>query len=110
MTRILLIETASPKRVCHKLEQILNTGGLPEAGDQHPLSRKQSSGVFRDQRGITVYPFTGREGHRLPKELDGKKFDVIYAFWTGEKRYRRMKLLALRLKAPSAAYNRGRWE
>ena len=39
--------------------------------------------------------------HRLPKELDGKEFDVIYAFWTGEKRYRRIKLLALRLKAPA---------
>jgi hypothetical protein len=96
MTRILLIETASPLRVCHKLEQILNAGALPRP-EISILCRESSRAVFPDQRGITVYPFADGEGHRLPEELNRKKFDTIYVFWTGERRYRRIKLLALRL-------------
>jgi hypothetical protein len=100
MTRILLIETASPLRVCHKLEQILNAGALPKP-EISILCRESSRTVFPDQRGITAYPLTGRGGHRYPEELNRKKFDAIYVFWTGEKRYRRIKLLALRFKTPA---------
>jgi hypothetical protein len=98
MTRILLVETASPKRVCHKLEQILKAAGSPEP-EISVLCRESSREAFPDLPGITIYPTTGSDDLRLLTELNKKRFDVIYAFWTGEKQYRRIKLLALQLRA-----------
>ncbi len=101
MTRILLVETASPKRICQKVEQILNAGAYldPEIAI---LCSETSLPVFMKQPGVNVYPWTGRGKHRTLRELKQKKFDVLYAFWTGETQYRRMKFLALRLRVKQA--------
>ncbi len=98
MKRILLVETASPKRVCHELNRILRAAVSPEP-EISVLCLESSRAAYPDHSGITLYALADRGKGRLPDELAGKSFDVEYAFWTGEKRYRRMKLLALRLKA-----------
>ncbi|MBN1569909.1 MAG: hypothetical protein JXA73_18840 [Acidobacteria bacterium] len=98
MKRILIIETASPKRIRHKLDQILKTAVSPKP-DVGILCRESNRAAYRDRPGVAIYALADDEEHALPKELEGKIFDTVYAFWTGEKRYRRMKLLAWRLKA-----------
>lgn len=98
MTRILLVETAAPKRICQKVEQILNAGAYPEP-EIAVLCRESSREVFLKLSGVKVYSLTAPEKHRTLEELNRKKLDVVFAFWTGEKQYRRMKLMALRLKA-----------
>jgi hypothetical protein len=98
MTRILLVETASPKRICHKLEQILRDAIFPEP-EISILCYEGSRAAYPDYPGITIYSLADHKSHQIPKEIQNNKFDVIYFFWTGEKRYRQSKLLALRLKA-----------
>jgi len=98
MTRILLVETASPKRICRKAEQILSAGAYPDP-EIAILCRENHSRAFLKLSGVTVYCFTAEEKNHTLKELNQKRFDVVVAFWTGEKQYRGMKLLALRLKA-----------
>ncbi len=98
MTRILLVETASPKRVLYKLRQILDMDLHPQP-DISVLCRESSRSAFAAQVGPTIIPYTDPLAPTLLKELNKKKFDVLYAFWTGERQYRRMKMMALRLKA-----------
>jgi hypothetical protein len=98
MTRILLVETASPKRICHKLEQILDSAAVSKP-EISILCRESSKAAFQNRPGITLYFTEGRENDHLRRELNKKKFDAVYSFWTGERQYRRLKLLALRLKA-----------
>jgi hypothetical protein len=98
MTRILLVETASPKRVTSKLKQILDTAASPKP-EISILCRKSSRRAFPDQPGLTIHVLAERDIASQLKELNHKSFDALYAFWTGEKQYRQMKWLALRLKA-----------
>jgi hypothetical protein len=97
MTRILLVETATPKRIFQKAEQILSADVYPEP-EITVLCRESSRKIFWRLPGVEVYSPAARERHRTLKELNQKKFDVVFAFWTGERQYRRMKLLALRLR------------
>jgi hypothetical protein len=98
MTRILLVETASPKRVASKLKQILDSAASPKP-EISILCRESSRPAFPDQPGLTIYTVADHGRRRPLEELNNKKFDVLYAFWTGERQYRGMKLLALRVKA-----------
>ena len=95
MTRTLLIETASPKRVRRKAEQMLadgSTGLTILCGDK--------PGAVQSYRGIGDVEIIGLPpGKRslTARDLRERGFDTIHVFWTGEKRYRRMKWYALRL-------------
>jgi hypothetical protein len=98
MTRILLIQTASPKRICAKAEQILRAEPYPSL-EVFILCREKDRDRFRHLAQTTVCPLhrptLDGARHKLPRA----KFDRVLAFWTGEKRFRSWKLLALRLKA-----------
>src|SRR5512145_2167114 len=98
MKRILLVETASPRRVLHTVRQILDTD-LHSQPDICVLCRESSRSVFAKQAGLTIIPCADPSEPSFIKKINSNGFDVLYAFWTGEKDYRRMKLLALRLKA-----------
>ena len=98
MSRILLIETASPKRVASKVKQLLDKGMSPKP-EISILCRAGSRDQFPAQPGLSVHVLSERDRTGQLKALNQKKFDALYAFWTGEKQYRRIKLFALRLKA-----------
>jgi len=98
MTRILIVETASPGRIHHKLGQILESGVYPKP-EISLLCRPGALQEFSGLRNVKVYTLTTGRKLRIPRELDRKRFDFLYVFWTGEKEYRGMKLLSLRIKA-----------
>jgi hypothetical protein len=100
MTRLLLVETASPKRVRRKTEEIL-AGEAYNAPELTILCSDDSKTLryLSEIPGIHVVPLIKNRQRSIIEDLSGKNFDVLYVFWTGEKRYRRMKLLALRLRA-----------
>jgi hypothetical protein len=97
MTRILLIETASPKRICEKAQQILKSGAYPDP-EIFLLCDERSSHLFRQLPGVTVYALPKPCRRLAIKELAGNTFDVAFAFWTGEKRFRWWKFLCFRLR------------
>jgi hypothetical protein len=96
MTRVLLIETASPKRICEKAQQILKSGLYPDP-EVFVLCDERSSHHFRQLPGVTIYALPKPSRRLAIKALDGNTFDVVFAFWTGEKRFRWWKLLSFRL-------------
>jgi hypothetical protein len=98
MIRILLIETASPKRIREKVRQILKgeTGSNPEISI---LCHENNSRFYSDLSGVRLYPLCEHSNQSIAKELAQNRFDAAFEFWTGDKRYRRRKLLSLRLKA-----------
>ncbi|MDM7994252.1 MAG: hypothetical protein QUT30_01065 [Acidobacteriota bacterium] len=96
--RILLVETASPTRVLHTARQILAAAPDPKP-EISILCLERSRGAYAGQSGVATIPCTDPVAPDLIADLHRKNFDIVYAFWTGEKHYRRMKLLALRLKA-----------
>jgi hypothetical protein len=98
MTRILLVETASPKRICHKALQIHNEGALPEP-EISILCLESSVPAFQGLPGISLYPFKNRPDGRMLKEINAGNFDVLFVFWTGEEKFRKSKWRALQLKA-----------
>jgi hypothetical protein len=98
MTRILIVETASPKRVCHTALQIRNSGIISDP-EISILCRESNARAFQSLTGVQCLPIKSDANSRLSTEFGPGNFDVIYAFWTGEKKYHRMKLLALRLRA-----------
>jgi hypothetical protein len=98
MTRILIVETASAKRVCLKAEQILIAGVYPDP-EITLLCRESNRDVFMKLPRTEVHSFIAKTKRRTIHTLNHKNFDVAFVFWTGEIQYRRMKLLALRLKA-----------
>jgi hypothetical protein len=100
MTRILLIETASAKRICEKLRQILASKTYPDP-EISVLCAERNRPRYREFP-VTVWAVTVQSRRRIEEELAQKRFDVIFAFWTGEKRARRWKLLPIRLKPREA--------
>ncbi len=100
MTRILLVETASPRRVRKKAEEIL-AGGL-YADPEVVVLCGGDAATFRylaQIPGIRAIALDRENRRRIREDLNGRNFDVLYVFWTGESRYRHMKSFALRLKA-----------
>ena len=98
MTRSLIIETASPKRVREKAEQLLKSGTYP---DPEVLigCNERNRHKYEEVVGIKVHALAAPSRHSAIKELTGNRFDIAFAFWTGERQYRRWKLLGFRLKA-----------
>ncbi len=98
MTRILIVETAYPKRICHKVKQILEAATYPEP-EIVILCQASTRRAFSGLSGVEICTMASGERPRIPKELNRKNIDIVFAFWTGEKKYRWMKLLTLRIKA-----------
>jgi hypothetical protein len=100
MTRILLIETASPRRVRRKAEEIL-AGGSYTAPDITILCRPDASSVehLSVLSGARIVPLETYARKDILRELGRAPFDLAIVFWTGEKEYRAMKRTAFRIKA-----------
>jgi hypothetical protein len=99
MTRILLVETASPKRVRAKAEEIL-AGGIYADPQVIILCSDdlQTIRYLSDVQGAEILPLWEDQKKSVLRGLAGRTFDVQYTFWTGEKRYNRMKLAAMRIR------------
>jgi hypothetical protein len=98
MTRILIVETASPKRIVHKVEQIRNAGLYPES-EIDILCQPGTRQAYAGLPDVKIWATASGGKHRFPKELIRKRFDIVFAFWTGEKKYRWMKFRSLRINA-----------
>jgi len=98
MTQILILESAAPKRIIEKVCQLFETR---EHADPEVtiVCRKSSLSLLSVLDGVKIRPVDSDVHEQIPEELRRKTYDVAYAFWTGEKKYRRMKRLAVRLKA-----------
>lgn len=100
MTLIMLLETASPIRVRKTAETILRGGVYPEPKLTILCSHDPATvQYFRQIPGTDVVPLPQKSLGHLLAELRFQRFDVLRVFWTGEKKYRRMKFLSLRLPA-----------
>jgi hypothetical protein len=97
MTRILIVQTASPKRICAKAEQLLKTGMYPDL-ELFILCNEKDGRRFRNLPQTTVLPMQFASPNKTVHDLLRATFDLTFVFWTGEKKYRPWKLLALRLK------------
>ena len=96
--RILVVETASPKRVRRTVEEILAGGAEPELTllcGADPAT----AAYFSEIPGIRVVSLPEKNSGGILRDLRRRQFDILHIFWTGEKKYRFMKLLALRLRA-----------
>jgi hypothetical protein len=101
MTRVLLLQTATARRVRARAEEILAGRVYPDPDltllcDDDP----ETLAYFREAGRLRIVPFTRKARRRILRDLRESRFDVLVAFWTGEKRYRRRKLLPFRLEAP----------
>jgi len=99
MTRILLIETASPKRVFEKAQKILESGTYINPEVFILCDEKKSRHSYAPLQGVKVLALFAPSYYRSIPELTQSPFDVAFAFWTGEKRFRGWKRLVSRLKA-----------
>ena len=99
MTRILLVETASPKRVRKKAEEILSGGPYPMP-EVTILCRPEATTVqyFAEIPGIKIVPFEKIARKDILLRLRQSVFDVVWMFWTCEAGYLDMKRVALRLR------------
>ncbi len=98
MTRILLTQTASVRRVRAKALKILSGELYPEpvltilcAPDSETVDR------FRQLPGAEVVPLQQAGRQQILADLRRRQFDVMVTFWTGERKYRRTKIAVLRL-------------
>ena len=97
MTRILLVETASPARVRHVASLLLAGGAYPEPKITILTgSGRGAAAYYRGLSGVRVVRLRERGRLGLLAAVRRRRFDVVRVFWTGE-RYRRMKLWALGL-------------
>ena len=98
MTRILLVETASPKRVRRAAEEILRGGIYPDPEVTiFSTGNPEALRCFGEISGARVTAPRGRGTLAALGELRAERFDVVRIFWTGEAEYRWLKLGALRL-------------
>ncbi len=108
MTAILLVETASPKRVRKSAEEILAVGGYPDPELTILCSSDPTTvAYFTEIPGISVISLPAKNRGPILRELRRKQFDLLHIFWTGEKKYRWLKLIALRLRARSTMVDGG---
>ncbi len=100
MTRILLVETAAPARVRRKAEEILR-GGIHADPEITILCSEDPAAIryFTAIPGAEVVSLTRENRGQVLEGMRRRRFDVAYTFWTGEKRYRGMKLAALQIGA-----------
>src|SRR5687767_2693178 len=98
MTRVLLIQTASAKRLKRSVESILAGRVYPHPEitvlcESHSDVLELSSAFPQ----IQVIPRGSKGRFAFWRELRRKSFDIVRIFWTGEKKYRSLKLAALGL-------------
>jgi hypothetical protein len=100
MPRILLVETASPGRVRKKAEE-MRAGGIYESSELTILCRDdpQSIRELGLIEGARLIPLAKKRRSEILREMRRNEYDIVCAFWTGEKRYRGLKLRALRIPA-----------
>jgi hypothetical protein len=100
MTRILLVETAAPKRVRKKAVEIL-TGSVYPDPEITILCRQtpESIRLFSEIPGVQLIPLAQNTKLQTIEKLNQRNFDIVQAFWTSEKKHLGMKLLALRIKS-----------
>jgi hypothetical protein len=100
MTRILLIETAAPERVRKKIVDII-AGGIYPDPEITILCRHKSETIqlFSEIPGIQVIPLPKTNKRQILERLNCQNFDLLQAFWTTEKKYLQMKLLALKIRS-----------
>ncbi len=108
MTRILLVETASPHRVRAKAEEILAGNIYPApaitilcSGDPRTLQ------YYSEIPGVGIISLLATGKRRIRCDLEDRKPDVLYTFWTGERQYRAMKAFALGIKSGSVVVDSG---
>ena len=100
MTRILLVETASPSRVRKKAQEFLARGpGTDTDITILCCDDLKTIQYFSNVSGVRVIALRRHGERAILNDLNKNYFDIVHTFWTGEKKYRRMKLLALRLRA-----------
>jgi len=95
--QILLVETASPKRLRRKAEQMLadsSTGLTILCGNA-----AEAAQAYRGIANVEIIGLPPGKRSLLARDLRQRNFDAIHVFWTGEQRYRRMKWYACRLGA-----------
>jgi hypothetical protein len=95
--RILLVQTASPKRVRAKAEEIL-AGGVYENPELTILcaAEPKTRDLFGDLPAEVV-GIDSKTRKDVAARIRAARFELVYVFWTGERQYRATKLLALRL-------------
>lgn len=98
MTRVLLTQTASRRRVRAKANEILSGRLYPDpaltilcAPDPETVE------FFRQLPEVEVVPLEKTSRRELLADLRRRQFDVTVTFWTGEKKYRRTKVSVLGL-------------
>jgi hypothetical protein len=84
-------------RVRKKAEELLKESGcsLTILCSDYPGTIQ----YFREISGVQVLGLDAGKRSLILKNLRRERFDTIHLFWTGETKYRHMKLLALRLGA-----------
>jgi hypothetical protein len=93
MTRILLAQTASLRRVRTKALKILSGELYPEPALTILCSPDaETVGCFRQLPGVEVVPLEDARRRQILDDLRFRQFDVMVTFWTGERRYRRTKI------------------
>jgi hypothetical protein len=95
-----MIETASPKRIRRKAEEILR-GGVYPAPEVTILCRPEAPTVryFSELPALRVIPFESLARRDILGGLRRSEFDVVWMFWTGDSGYLDMKWVAVRMPA-----------
>ena len=108
MTRVLVVESASPRRVRKKVTDIL-AGGIYEDPEVTILCHDEP-GIIRFFSAIPqvlVIPLCKARRSSIFRQLSRERFDVLHVFWTGDKNYKRMKLCPLKIKARTTRVESG---
>jgi len=100
VTRILIVETASPKRIRKKAEEILE-GRLYPSPEVTVLCRPEAPTVryLSELPALRVVPFERMARRDILRELKRSEFEATWTFWTGDSGYLNMKWAALRVPA-----------
>jgi hypothetical protein len=101
MSSILMVETASPKRVRKKAEELLRGSDPPPAITILSTGSAPSIEYLGRIEGVRVVPLVKGKTKEVIRQLRATNFDFLYTFWTAERKYHHMKLLACRMKAGS---------
>ncbi len=98
MTRILITQTASPRRVHASAEKMLDDSTVP-APSLTILCRPDPVTVeyLKTVPGAEVVPLQAASRRRVLRDLRQRDFDRLVTFWTGEKGYWKEKIAALGL-------------
>jgi hypothetical protein len=100
MTRILLVETAAPRRVRKRALDILAGRTYPDPQVTILCRHKpEALQLFNEIPDVRVISFVQNAGTQILEQLNRENFDVVQAFWTTENKYLAMKILACRIQS-----------